>query len=66
MAQQRVRIGIVGAGKNTRERHVPGFRALPDVEIVGVANRTPESTARTAKELGIAKAFARTSDSFIS
>src|SRR5580700_3946466 len=58
MAEQRVRIGIVGAGKNTRERHVPGFRALPDVEIVGVANQTPESTARAAKELGIAKAFA--------
>ena len=53
MAEQRVRIGIVGAGKNTRERHVPGFRNLPDVELVGVANRTPDSTARAAKELGI-------------
>ncbi len=57
MAEQRVRIGIVGAGKNTRERHVPGFRSLPDVELFGVANSTPESTARAAKELGIARTF---------
>jgi predicted dehydrogenase len=58
MAEQRVRIGLVGAGKNTRERHVPGFRSLADVEIVGVVNSTPESTARAAKELGIAKTYA--------
>jgi predicted dehydrogenase len=57
MAEQRVRIGLVGAGKNTRERHVPGFRSLPDVEIVGVVNSTPESTARAARELGIAKTY---------
>jgi predicted dehydrogenase len=57
MAEQRVRIGLVGAGKNTRERHVPGFRSLPDVEIVAVVNSTPESTARAAKELGIAKTY---------
>jgi predicted dehydrogenase len=58
MAEQRVRIGLVGAGKNTRERHVPGFRSLSDVEIVAVVNSTPESTARAAKELGIAKTYA--------
>jgi predicted dehydrogenase len=57
MAEQRVRIGLVGAGKNTRERHVPGFRSLPDVEIVGVVNSTPESTARVARELGISKTY---------
>ncbi|HXY37635.1 MAG TPA: Gfo/Idh/MocA family oxidoreductase, partial [Planctomycetaceae bacterium] len=59
MAEQRVRIGLVGAGKNTRERHIPGFRSLPDVEIVGVANSTPESTARAARELGIPKTYPR-------
>jgi predicted dehydrogenase len=59
MAEQPVRIGLVGAGKNTRERHVPGFRSLPNVEIVGVVNSTPESTARVARELEIAKTFSR-------
>jgi predicted dehydrogenase len=57
MAEQSVRIGLVGAGKNTRERHVPGFRSLTGVELVGVANSTPESTARAARELGVPKTY---------
>ncbi len=57
MAEQRVRIGLVGAGKNTRERHAPGFRSLPDVELVGVVNSTAESTARVAHELSISKTY---------
>lgn len=58
MADSRVRIGIVGAGANTRERHIPGFRAIPGVEIVGVVNSTAESTAQAAAELGIPKTYA--------
>jgi len=58
MAADRIRIGIVGAGANTRLRHLPGFRAIPGVEAVGVANRTPASTARVAQEFGIPKQFA--------
>ncbi|EIP96663.1 putative dehydrogenase [Opitutaceae bacterium TAV1] len=50
-----LRIGFVGAGENTRLRHLPGFRALPGVELVAVANRTPESSARVAREFGIAR-----------
>ena len=34
-----IKIGIVGAGGNTRLRHIPGFRALDDVELVGVVTR---------------------------
>ena len=52
-----LRIGIIGAGANTREKHVPGLRALPDVEIVGVVNRRPESTSRAAQELGIPRTY---------
>ena len=59
MAEQRVRIGLVGAGKNTRDRHAPGFRRLPDVELIGVVNSTPESTARVARELEISKTYQR-------
>lgn len=57
MAEKRVRIGIVGAGANTRERHIPGFRAIPGVEITGVVNRTPESSEKAAKELGIPRSY---------
>jgi predicted dehydrogenase len=57
MSEKLVRIGIVGAGANTRTRHIPGFRAIPGVEIVGVVNRTGESSARVAKEFGIPKTY---------
>ena len=53
---QRLRIGIIGAGANTRSRHIPGLRAIEGVEIVAVSNRRPESTAAAARELGIPKA----------
>ncbi|MEW5977380.1 MAG: Gfo/Idh/MocA family oxidoreductase [Acidobacteriota bacterium] len=52
-----LRIGIVGAGANTKARHVPRLRAQKNVEIVGVCNRTVESSTRAAADLGIPKVF---------
>jgi predicted dehydrogenase len=57
MEQSPLGIGIVGAGANTRARHIPGFRQLDGVEIVGVVNSTPESTARVAQEFGIPRTY---------
>ncbi len=57
-----IRIGIVGLGGNTRLRHVPGFRACQEVEIVGVCNRRAESTEAAAAEFGIPKTYARWQD----
>src|SRR5438874_2562 len=57
MTRQRLRIGLIGAGGNTRLRHIPGLRELPDVEIVAVCNRRPASTAAVAKEYGIPRTF---------
>ncbi|HEV3116239.1 MAG TPA: Gfo/Idh/MocA family oxidoreductase [Gemmataceae bacterium] len=57
-----LRIGLVGAGANTRARHIPGFRALPEVEIVAVCNRRPESTRAVAREFGIPRTFERWQD----
>ena len=48
-----VRIGIIGAGRNTRSRHIPGFRAIPGVEIVVVCNRSEESSRKVADEFRI-------------
>ena len=53
MAENTIRIGLIGAGTNTREKHIPGLKAQPDVEIVSVANRSRESSERVAKEFGI-------------
>lgn len=46
-------IGLIGAGGNQRLRHVPGFRAIDDVEIVNVVNRSRASGERAAAEFGI-------------
>jgi len=55
MAPSTLRVGLIGAGANTRSRHIPGLRALPGVEIVTVCNRRLGSTAAVAKEFGIAR-----------
>ena len=52
-----IRVGIVGAGENTRRRHIPGLRAISGVQLTGVVNRTPESTARVATEFQIPKQY---------
>ena len=52
-----IRIGIVGAGNIARARHIPGFKAIPGVRIVGVCNQRRESAARVAREFGIPKVY---------
>jgi predicted dehydrogenase len=52
-----LRIGLIGAGANTRSQHIPGLRRSPDVEIVGVANRSLASGQRIADEFGIPRVF---------
>jgi predicted dehydrogenase len=57
MATDTLRVGIIGAGANTRLKHIPGLRMQNSVEIVGVANRSAESSQKAAKELDIPKAY---------
>lgn len=53
MTGERIRIGFIGAGANTRLRHIPGFKAIEGVELVAVCNRSMESGEAVAKEFGI-------------
>ena len=53
MAEDVIRVGLIGAGGNTRSRHIPGLKEQKGVEIVSVANRTPESGKRVADEFDI-------------
>jgi predicted dehydrogenase len=46
-------IGLVGAGSNTKLRHIPGFESQQQVFIQSVSNRSIESGQRVAKEYGI-------------
>lgn len=55
MADSTIKVGVIGAGANTRLRHIPGLQAQEDVEVVGVVNRSVESSQRVAAEFGIAK-----------
>ena len=57
MTMGTIRVGIVGAGDNTRKRHIPGLKAQPGVELAGVVNRRPESAERVAREFGIARVY---------
>ena len=52
-----VRVGLIGAGANTRLKHIPGFQSQGDVEIVAVANRSRSSSQRVADEYGIPRAY---------
>jgi predicted dehydrogenase len=57
MSTQRLRVGLIGAGGNTRLRHIPGLRALPDIDLVAVCNRRPESTAAAARDFAVPRTF---------
>lgn len=48
-----IRVGVVGAGGNTRKFHIPNLQKNDGVEIVSVVNRSRESSERAAKEFGI-------------
>ncbi len=57
MAQDTIRVGVIGAGGNTTSRHIPGLQAIEGVEIVGVCNRSQESSQRVADQFGIPKTY---------
>src|SRR5579884_2723003 len=59
MAHRILRVGLIGAGANTRLRHLPGLQALADVEITAVCNRRPASTVAVAREFNIPHTYDR-------
>ena len=58
MKETPLRVGLIGAGKNTRLMHIPGFHKIPGVELVTVANRSTESAAEVARQEGIPRVTA--------
>ena len=57
MSKEKLRVGIIGAGGNSRLRHIPGFRAIEGVELTAVVNRTRESGEAAAKEFNIPRVY---------
>ena len=52
-----IRVGVVGAGQNTRTRHIPELKSIDGVEVVAVANRTLASSRAVADEFDIEGVF---------
>ena len=48
-----IRLGLIGAGKNTRDRHIPGFQKVDGVEVAAVANRSRASSQAVADQFNI-------------
>ena len=57
MASQGIRIGLIGAGKNTRDRHIPGFQKVEGLEIAAVANRSRASSQAVADQFNISGVY---------
>lgn len=53
MSQRTLRIGFVGAGGNTRAKHIPNLKAIPGVVLTAVANRSRESGGKIAADFEI-------------
>ncbi|MGH2457359.1 MAG: Gfo/Idh/MocA family protein [Chloroflexota bacterium] len=54
-SQRIVRIGFIGAGGIARQRHLPGLKKIPGVELVAVANLHRGSAEKVAAEYGFAR-----------
>ena len=57
MAKVPVRVGLVGAGANTRRRHIPGLKVIDGVTIAGVVNQRASSTQSVAETFGIPRTY---------
>lgn len=57
MTTDHIRIGVVGAGGNTRAKHIPLLQAIAGVEIISVCNRSKESGDAVARDFDISQVY---------
>lgn len=50
-----LRIGVIGAGTNTKLKHIPGLQAIEGVSVDLVCNRSEASSRKAADECGISR-----------
>ena len=53
MGSDTIRVGIVGAGGNTRAKHIPLLQAIAGVEVVSLVNRSKASSEAAAQACGV-------------
>lgn len=54
-SDQPIRIGVIGAGANTKLKHIPGFQALDGVSVDLICNRSEASSQKAAGEFGVGR-----------
>ena len=59
---EKIKIGVIGAGENTRKFHIPNFQKIEGVEVISVCNRSKESGQKVADEFSIQKVFTNWKD----
>jgi GT2 family glycosyltransferase len=59
-----VRLGIIGCGYVTLDRHLPALRRVPEIEVVAVADAVPERAAEAARRTPRARAVGGFDPSF--
>ena len=57
-ANDRLRIGFIGAGDISQQRHLPGLQAISGARLVAVCNRSPESSQRVQARWGFERTAA--------
>lgn len=50
---KKIRVGVIGAGTNTKLRHIPGLQAIDGVSVDVVCNRSEKSSRAAAEAFGI-------------
>lgn len=47
-----IRVGILGAGANTVQKHIPLLKKQTGVELISVCNRSVQSSQKVAQQFG--------------
>ena len=50
---EQIRVGLIGAGGNTKSRHIPGFIKQKGIQLLSVANQSIQSSEQVAKVFDI-------------
>ncbi len=57
MTTEYIRLGIIGAGDNTRKMHLPNLQSIGGVDVRGVVNRSYNSSKQVADDFGIPRVY---------
>ncbi|MFZ9683709.1 MAG: Gfo/Idh/MocA family protein, partial [Cephaloticoccus sp.] len=57
MSTRKFRVGIIGGGGIAQAVHIPGWKNLPEVEIVGVADVSEATAKKAAAAAGAPQVF---------